>query len=473
MGDAGWKVRKEALEQLHGIVAANKRLKPTLGTELIPALKGRLGDSNKSLVMTTCEIIGMLAKAIEKPFEKHARVLLPPMISNLNDNKAPVRAAVTSALDSIAEGCSLACIFPAAGTALEADAPTLRKDMLKWLEEKLKANENLSPADVEPVIIGVLSCLPDRNADVRKNAQATTAQLVRVCGYDMVRGKCASLKGTASKTVMPIVEGLRTHDTGAAAKAAPAAAAAPAAPAKSGAAAPSGQASARSASPASDATSGSTRPPSPKGLARPSNLKSKLALKRKVTAQAGGPRGGSGLPAPGAASSGAAANDSGSSAPLLTSETRPKEIRADKDRGLGKWAFDAPRKDLIDALADQSQAHISPELHAKMFCTTHQKDKENLAAITMLNSCVAELESSESNFGISPDEMKQRIIANLDLIFKYLSIRLYDNGTTMLLKCVELIENLFNMLDEAGYRLTEYEAGVLLPHFVNKVSGLI
>ncbi|RKP07487.1 hypothetical protein THASP1DRAFT_30693 [Thamnocephalis sphaerospora] len=84
-----------------------------------------------------------------------------------------------------------------------------------------------------------------------------------------------------------------------------------------------------------------------------------------------------------------------------------------------------------------------------------------------LDDCITGLDSAERTYGISTDEMKQRITVNLDLILKYLSLRLYDNGTTMLLKCMDLVEHLFGMLDESGYRMTEYEAGVFLPHFVS------
>ncbi|KAI9595885.1 armadillo-type protein [Syncephalis fuscata] len=477
--DANWKVRKEALDHIHGVATANTRLKPNLGNELIPALKGRLGDSNKSLVVTTCEIIGLLAKGMGKPFEKMVRPLLPLMLSNLNDTKAPVRLGVTSALDKLADECSLAIILPPAGTALEAEAPTLRKDLLKWLQERVAKAEGLSASEVDPIILPTLGCLMDRNADVRKAAQSTTGDLIAVVGFDRVRSKCNSLKNNGVKTVGPIVEGLRSRDTGKAAASAPtskpASALAPPSTATSMSRSSSRNSSNndRSISPGP----GPARPGSPpKGLARPSNLKSKLALKRKLVAPGssgiGGPR--SGIPAPGSSSSAAAASSSsadgggGGDAPILTSDNRSKDIRADKDRTTAKWIFDTPRKDIIQLLSDQMQPHFSSNIHSLCFSASHSKDKDWLNAISILDDCL--VTDAETSFGISSEEMNQRIMANADLILKYLSIRLYDNGTTMQLRCMDLIEHLFTMLDEAGYRMTEYEANAFLPHFVNKLG---
>jgi cytoskeleton-associated protein 5 len=462
---------------------------------LIQALKGRLGDSNKSLVVTTCEIIGLLTKGMGKPIEKYIRPLLPLMISNLNDTKAPVRAGVTNNLDLIAEECSLGLISTPAGTALEAEAPTLRKDLLKWLQERIvKANHNLSASDVDPIILPTLNCLLDRNADVRKAAQATAGELIATVGYDKIRNKCSNVKNNGAKTVTPIIEGLRSHDKGKGATAASSGSSG-LVPPSTGGGSSGGTSLSRSSSRASNnnndramspgptasssSSSGIAHPSSPKGLARPSNIKSKLAMKRKIAPPGAGGSGissssnsaRSGIPGPGSSASASAssnnANDAGGDAPILTTDTRPKDVRADKDRGPAKWSFETPRKECIQLLSDQMQPHFSSSIHSLCFSNSHNKDRDWLNAISTLDDCL--VADVEANFGITSDEMNQRFIANLDLVLKYLSIRLYDNGTTMQLRCMDLIEHTFSMLDEAGYRMTEYEANVFLPHFITKV----
>ncbi|RKP24750.1 armadillo-type protein, partial [Syncephalis pseudoplumigaleata] len=490
LADSNWKVRKEALDQLNGVATANQRLKPNLSSDLVQALKGRLNDTNKLLVEATCDIIVLIAKGMGKPFEKHLRIFLPIILSYLNDTKALLRANIINSLSQIADVCTLGPILAPAGTALDAEAPTLRKDLLKWLQERtVKAEHNLTPGEVEPVIVPTLNCLLDRNAEVRKAAQAMVGELIATVGFERVRGKCNSVKNNGAKTVIPIVEGLRSHDKG------KAEAPGLAPPSASGAAPSMSRSSSRGSSapndralspgPAASAGGGIPRPGSPpKGLARPSNIKSKLAMKRKQVAPGAGGSGipgsgaRSGIPAPGssthagqlgAAGTGAGGADAGGGdVPILTTDTRPKDVRADKDRGPAKWTFDVPRKENIQFLSDQMQPHFSSSMHSLCFSASHNKDRDWLSAISMLDDCL--VADVEAMFGITGEEMNQRFMANLDLILKYLSIRLYDNGTTMQLRCMDFIEHTFSMLDEAGYRMTEYEANVFLPHFITKLG---
>lgn len=49
IGDRNWKIRKEGLDEVTGIINEAKFIQPNIG-ELPAALKGRLNDSNKILV---------------------------------------------------------------------------------------------------------------------------------------------------------------------------------------------------------------------------------------------------------------------------------------------------------------------------------------------------------------------------------------------------------------------------------------
>ena len=49
IGDKNWKIRKEGLDEVAGIINEAKFIQPNIG-ELPTALKGRLNDSNKILV---------------------------------------------------------------------------------------------------------------------------------------------------------------------------------------------------------------------------------------------------------------------------------------------------------------------------------------------------------------------------------------------------------------------------------------
>lgn len=53
IGDKNWKIRKEGLDEVAGIINEAKFIQPNIG-ELPTALKGRLNDSNKILVRWPC-----------------------------------------------------------------------------------------------------------------------------------------------------------------------------------------------------------------------------------------------------------------------------------------------------------------------------------------------------------------------------------------------------------------------------------
>ena len=88
LGDTNWKIRKESLDQIESkifkinfsdlnfpfslemIIGANKRIGPNVGN-LMTALKGRLGDTNKNLVIQTLELLSLIATVTKKISNHH------------------------------------------------------------------------------------------------------------------------------------------------------------------------------------------------------------------------------------------------------------------------------------------------------------------------------------------------------------------------------------------------------------------
>jgi cytoskeleton-associated protein 5 len=54
------------------------------------ALKARMTDSNKNLVSQALILLGKLARAMGKPIDRQARMLLTPALKNISDNKSTV-----------------------------------------------------------------------------------------------------------------------------------------------------------------------------------------------------------------------------------------------------------------------------------------------------------------------------------------------------------------------------------------------
>ncbi|CAG8638343.1 14946_t:CDS:10, partial [Gigaspora margarita] len=213
--DDKWKTRKDALEQVLAIVDANKRIKPNLG-EFPPILKSRLADSNKNLQMMALDICGKLATAMGKPFDRYVKILVGPVTAVLTDQKATVRGSAISCLDCLATATGLEPMVSSFASSLGSENPLLRKDLLSWLSDRLKdADEKKILPDLQPLVPAILSCLQDRNGEVRKAAQSCLGPVVKSAGYDFVVTKCGDLKGAVKQSIMPMIEAVRpAHGTG-------------------------------------------------------------------------------------------------------------------------------------------------------------------------------------------------------------------------------------------------------------------
>lgn len=431
LGDGNWKVRKEALDKVAGALqASNNRIKANLG-DLPGALKERLNDSNKNLVIQALDIMGNMAVATGKPFDKTARIIGPNVCACLTDNKPQVRASAIAALEKICTATSFEVLVSACETSLLVDNPALRKDLLTWISLKLpEVRKGEAIPSLPGLVTPALLCTQDKNLDVRKAAQAVLPHLVDILGYDHVRERASEIKGAAGQSILNLVDTFRA---------------------------------ARSVSAPSlvqEAPSKGT----PKKLSATALPTSKLGTlgagaKRKVAPAA----------APVSTPEPMAADEH--LPPLLSADPLAKKERADKDKGMMRWQFESPRKELVDYLNEQTEGNFSDALRALMFREDHTKDRDHLKAVTMLEECVTALGSSMEEFGVEPADMAARIVANTDLILKYSTIRLCDTNTVMNLKVISLLDQLFAFLgDQEGFRLSEYEASTLLPFLVTKLG---
>ena len=62
------------------------------------------------------------------------------------------------------------------------------------------------------------------------------------------------------------------------------------------------------------------------------------------------------------------------------------------------------------------------------------------------------------------------VVQSLDLILKWVTLRFFDTNTTVLIKCLELMDAIFVMLAQADYQMLEFEASSFVPYLVQKVS---
>uniref|UniRef100_A0A2K6ECU0 Cytoskeleton associated protein 5 n=1 Tax=Macaca nemestrina TaxID=9545 RepID=A0A2K6ECU0_MACNE len=469
IGDKNWKIRKEGLDEVAGIINEAKFIQPNIG-ELPTALKGRLNDSNKILVQQTLNILQQLAVAMGPNIKQHVKNLGIPIITVLGDSKNNVRAAALATVNAWAEQTGMKEWLEGEDLSeeLKKENPFLRQELLGWLAEKLPTLRS-TPTDLILCVPHLYSCLEDRNGDVRKKAQDALPFFMMHLGYEKMAKATGKLKPTSKDQVLAMLEKAKANMP-----------AKPAPPAKATSKPMGGSAPAKfqpASAPAEDSISSSAEPkPDPKKAKAP-GLSSKAkdhiiykrtslllilsnylykflwlifnkVLKRRRPAL----KSAQGKKVPSKTS---LKEDEDKSGPIFIVVPNGKEQRMKDEKGLKvlKWNFTTPRDEYIEQLKTQMSSCVAKWLQDEMFHSDFQHHNKALAVM------VDHLESE-----------KEGVIGCLDLILKWLTLRFFDTNTSVLMKALEYLKLLFTLLSEEEYHLTESEASSFIPYLVVKVG---
>jgi len=123
---------------------------------------------------------------------------------------------------------------------------------------------------------------------------------------------------------------------------------------------------------------------------------------------------------------------------------------------LLKWNFATPRPEFVDQLKEQlAVANFNKSLTAMMF---HADFKQHLKALEML---MAHVEADT-----------EALIANLDLLLKWMTLRFFETNPSVNLKGLEYLNCVFTVLSECeeGYSLHDIEATSFIPYLVQKMG---
>ncbi|XP_040836133.1 cytoskeleton-associated protein 5 isoform X2 [Ochotona curzoniae] len=431
IGDKNWKVRKEGLDEVAGIINEAKFIQPNIG-ELPTALKGRLNDSNKILVQQTLNILQQLAVAMGPNIKQHVKNLGIPIITVLGDSKNNVRAAALATVNAWAEQTGMKEWLEGEDLSeeLKKENPFLRQELLGWLAEKLPALRS-TPTDLILCVPHLYSCLEDRNGDVRKKAQDALPFFMMHLGYEKMAKATGKLKPTSKDQVLAMLEKAKANMP---AKAA--------APAKATSKAMGGSAPAKfqpASAPVEDTVSNAveSKPDPKKAKAPGGSSKVKSAPGKKVPSKT------------------SLKDDEDKSGPIFILVPNGKEQRMKDEKALKvlKWNFTTPRDEYIEQLKTQMSSCVAKWLQDEMFHSDFQHHNKALAAM------VDHLESE-----------KEGVIGCLDLILKWFTLRFFDTNTSVLMKALEYLKLLFTLLSEEEYHLTENEASSFIPYLILKVG---
>lgn len=424
--DKNWKIRKEALEKIAAILNEAKFITGNLGS-LPEGIKVRLADNNKVLVSLTIGICVTLATNMGSHCKGHIKIIGPALLGCFADSKPQLRQQAVNALNMWTEHTSLAPLVEveALSDTLKIENPNLRQEFLGWLTEKLPNHKQLAP-EFKMCIPHLLSCLEDRNGEVRKKAQEALVPFMIHTGYDSMLKATSKLKPASKDQIMGILEKARAN--------------LPAKPVKTKKAASTSAVSKPVKDDYDEPEPPKSRPVSAALSDSGDSKPTKSTTKSK------------GKPAAAAPSKKKKVDED--TGPLMTL-TIPKEQRFKDERCLKilKWNFIELRAEFVDQLQLQMEKNFNKTIMEQLF---HSDFKCHIKAIEGLTKCISTLH----------DET----VGNLDMILKWMTIRFFDTNPSMLNKALEYLRLVFTMLSDEDYHLAELEAIAFIPYLIIKVG---
>lgn len=408
--DANWKIRKESMDKLAELLSKNGHRVKLTNLDLLSDIKGRFTDSNKNLVIQALDLMANIAISIGPIFEKNARLVLGSILSTLSDNKPQVRTAAIKCLNTMTQQgvCSLASMASSIALSLSQDSPNLRKELFSWISCNIANLSRATEEDINAIVGAAISCLQDRNIEVRKSASCLIEAGVRsFIRKENVMRICQLEKSNLTALVKQIVESIPQETK-------------------------SAECNLKTNE---NQTKFSTHKNTiaPRTPTRPSNNpKSTVSIvktpKKELTVsdQLCGPI-------------------------FPINELDAKISRQDVEGRSGlRWSFDAIRQEYIDHLkSSMHNAHVS-SLALRLLFSDDLRDT-SLILTHMLSTA---------------KDNTLSVVANIDLILKYVSIRLFDNNISILGKTIDFLEASLGTMDALNLRINDLEASYILPVLV-------
>jgi cytoskeleton-associated protein 5 len=446
LNDKIWKERQAALEKLEQLLRDNKFIEPQLG-ELPVNLNKRLTDTNKILATTSLRICEKLASALGLQGKRFVSSLAPGMIQALSDNKDTLRKAAISALNAFCDNCG--GLIPFLENDLLAESfstatnPNIKSELCGWLAQVLPKSKRgkLPAAELKAIVPSVYNFLEDRNPDVRTKAQELIMPLMIHVGPNEMLKVMNKAKPTSINIIQPFVEKARAE----------VAAKEPA---------PEAKASTIVQRPATANNNQKKKPvKSLYDTDSDDNVETIVAKKvdplPKSAASTKGKEDKKTAVAPPVAPPKKKGIEDEDTSPPIQISLKSKRIEDDRNLKTLKWNFDVPRKEFVEQLKTQMEtAAFNRTLLTQLF---HDDFKHQLKAIDTLHKCV--------------DELPDATLSNLDLILRWLTLRFAETNPTVILKLIEYMQSLFNMLlNVKNYHLIDYEAAAFIPYFIQKLG---
>ena len=140
--------------------------------------------------------------------------------------------------------------------------------------------------------------------------------------------------------------------------------------------------------------------------------------------------------------------------PLYTDNPlKQTRFREENKFKILKWNFQSPRSEFVEQLKDQMiAANLNQTLMNQMY---HSDFKQHLKALESLVRFLA-------------DSTSEALVANLDLLLKWTTLRFFETNPSVLMKTLDYLREVFAILAENSYYLHDIEAVSFLPYLISK-----
>ncbi|KPU75563.1 uncharacterized protein Dana_GF11924, isoform G [Drosophila ananassae] len=423
MSDKDWKARNEGLTKLQAIISEARLIKPSIG-DLAPALAHRLVDSNAKIAQTALSICEQLATAMGAGCRSYVRTLFPGFLHALGDNKSFVRAAALNCINCFGEKGGYKEFFEAEmiADALKGGSPALKSELWAWLADKLPGlpPKSVSKEDLHAMVPHLYAHICDRNADVRKNANEAVLGIMIHLGYEALVRALDKQKPASKKDISAALDKARPN--------------LPVKPLPKG----------KQQAPIPEEPKAKTV----RGGGGAANSGAAGGIQKSASARSAG--GQDKQPAPTRKKD----EDVDTSPLLAINNAKNQRLLDEQKMRVLKWTFTTPREEFTELLREQMMAaNVNKALLANMF---HDDFRYHLKVIEQLSDDLA--------------ENSKALVCNLDLILKWLTLRFYDTNPSVLIKGLDYLVQVFQMLIDIEYILAENEGSCFVPHLLLKIG---
>nr|XP_056713072.1 cytoskeleton-associated protein 5-like [Euleptes europaea] len=435
MQDTSWKVRREGLEELSRILSEVKSIQPSIG-DLPVALNNCLQDSNKAIVKQTLMVLQQLAMVMGPDIKYHIKTLGIPLIAIFRDSKSSVRALALKTVEAWAQQTGMKEWLDEEDLSAELkkeDSPQ-RQGILGWLAEKLPSPSS-SSTDLVRCLPHLYSSLEDHHEETCKAAHEALPFFLLHLGFEKMSEAAGKLKPASRDQVLLVLENTKSECR---------------------------------AKPTTHLGNHPSKLPrsklwpklSPPQQCNPASFLAENVGSTELNLDAKKEKSERTIPKvkrmPTVKTKNGMKEDSSKVGPIFMIVPKAKEQRMKDEKALRllRWNFSNPSSKYVEQLKAQMGGYLSSELQEEMF---HSNFQHHIKALTIM---AKHLETE-----------KDGVISCLDLILKWLTLRLFDTNTWVLMKSLEYLKRLFDLLIQENYQLTENEASSFLPYLLLKMGA--